>query len=243
MKINTAHCFFEQSGTFKNEFIKLGYKAYDYDIQNIFQQTDFVVDLFIEIDNAFNNKPSVFDFVVADDIIIAFFPCIHFCDSKTLLFKGVHISQKCWSLDKIMEKNIELSKLRQIYFELLLKLVCVAARRKLPLIVENPWNNSGQTFLQNNFVKPSIIDKNRNIRGDFFVKPTAYWFFNCFPTSGFSYQKTCIPKIVYNVKDFHPVKTGCCSAARSMISSDYARNFICDFIIGKEQSFSQAVLF
>ena len=26
------HCFFEQSGTFKNEFKKLGYKAYDYDI-------------------------------------------------------------------------------------------------------------------------------------------------------------------------------------------------------------------
>jgi len=29
----TVHCFFEQSGTFKNEFIKLGYKAKDYDIQ------------------------------------------------------------------------------------------------------------------------------------------------------------------------------------------------------------------
>ena len=26
-----VHCFFEQSGTFKNEFIKLGYVAKDYD--------------------------------------------------------------------------------------------------------------------------------------------------------------------------------------------------------------------
>jgi hypothetical protein len=32
-KINKVHCFFEQSGTFKNEFKKLGYEAFDYDIQ------------------------------------------------------------------------------------------------------------------------------------------------------------------------------------------------------------------
>ena len=31
-----VHCFFEQSGTFKNEFKKLGYSALDYDIQNNF---------------------------------------------------------------------------------------------------------------------------------------------------------------------------------------------------------------
>lgn len=44
-----AHCLFEQSGTFKNEFKKLGYEAYDYDIQNEFGETDYVIDLFNEI--------------------------------------------------------------------------------------------------------------------------------------------------------------------------------------------------
>ena len=44
-----AHCFFEQSGTFKNEFKKLGYEAYDYDIQNEFGETDYIIDLFEEI--------------------------------------------------------------------------------------------------------------------------------------------------------------------------------------------------
>ena len=44
-----AHCLFEQSGTFKNEFKKLGIEAFDYDIQNEYGQTDFVVDLFAEI--------------------------------------------------------------------------------------------------------------------------------------------------------------------------------------------------
>lgn len=48
-----AHCLFEQSGTFKNEFIKLGIPAYDYDIQNNFGQTDFQIDLFAEIDKAY----------------------------------------------------------------------------------------------------------------------------------------------------------------------------------------------
>ena len=44
-----VHCLFEQSGTFKNEFRKLGIDAYDYDIQNEFNQTDYVIDLFKEI--------------------------------------------------------------------------------------------------------------------------------------------------------------------------------------------------
>lgn len=44
-----AHCLFEQSGTFKNEFKKLGIEAYDYDILNDFGQTDYQIDLFDEI--------------------------------------------------------------------------------------------------------------------------------------------------------------------------------------------------
>lgn len=46
-------CFFEQSGTFKNEFKKLGIDAVDVDIQNNFGQTDHVVDLFTEIETAY----------------------------------------------------------------------------------------------------------------------------------------------------------------------------------------------
>lgn len=49
-----VHCFFEQSGTFKNEFRKLGYKAEDYDIQNQFNETDNVVDLFKEIETCYD---------------------------------------------------------------------------------------------------------------------------------------------------------------------------------------------
>ena len=48
-----VHCFFEQSGTFKNEFKKLGIDAEDYDILNDFGQTDHIIDLFAEIDKAY----------------------------------------------------------------------------------------------------------------------------------------------------------------------------------------------
>ena len=48
-----VHCFFEQSGTFKNEFIKLGIPAEDYDIQDNFGQTDHTDDLFAAIETAY----------------------------------------------------------------------------------------------------------------------------------------------------------------------------------------------
>ena len=44
-----VHCFFEQSGTFKQEFIKLGIPAEDYDIQNNYGETDHIIDLFVAI--------------------------------------------------------------------------------------------------------------------------------------------------------------------------------------------------
>lgn len=67
------HCFFEQSGTFKNEFKKLGFKAYDYDILNDFGETDHVIDLFEEIENGYLGLSSIFDKLNDKDTIIAFF--------------------------------------------------------------------------------------------------------------------------------------------------------------------------
>ena len=56
-----AHCMFEQSGTFKREFQKLGIEAYDYDLQDEFGETDYKLDLFEEIRKAFEGWSSVFD--------------------------------------------------------------------------------------------------------------------------------------------------------------------------------------
>lgn len=237
-----VHCFFEQSGTFKNEFIKLGIPAEDYDIQNNFQQTDHVIDLFAEIENAYDNKESIFDNISKDDLIVAFFPCIHFCDAKVMMFKCTHISQKKWTLEKKMDKNIQFEKLRTLFFTNLMKLVSISGKLKQRLIIENPWNTSQMTFLQNNFPDPSIIDKNRSLRGDYYVKPTAYWFFNCDPTNGVTIQENKNPKIV-NKEHGTKHNTGQCDDKRSLISPDYARNFICDNILGKNQPNISKTLF
>lgn len=53
------HCFFEQSGTFKNEFKKIGYEAEDYDIQNDFGETDHVIDLFADVNKCYSGGKRV----------------------------------------------------------------------------------------------------------------------------------------------------------------------------------------
>ena len=237
-----VHCFFEQSGTFKNEFIKLGIPAEDYDIQNNFGQTDHQIDLFAEIENAYRGGQSVFDSITCDDLIMAFFPCIHFCDAKTLFFKGWHIAQRGWSLEKIMRENVEFSAEREKFFRLLMMLVAVCSMLGLRLIIENPYNTSGMTYLENNFPNPSVLDRNRMNRGDYFFKPTAYWFFGCEPTSTHeTFQRDKTQRTI--MKCHNSGERGLCSEERSMISPDYARNFICDFVIGKAQLGSQFLLF
>lgn len=73
-----VHCLFEQSGTFRDEFRKLGFEAYDYDIDNYFGKTDYQIDIFQEIQNAYQGNPSIFDSIADEDLVVAFFPCTRF---------------------------------------------------------------------------------------------------------------------------------------------------------------------
>lgn len=236
-----VHCFFEQSGVFKNEFIKLGIPAQDYDIQNNFGETDNVIDLFSEIEKAYEGgEKSVFDLITCDDLVIAFFPCIFFCESNTINFRLDAYNYRKLSVRGATEKILERSKSRDYFFRLATKMVCVAIERKIRMIIENPY--SSQSYMCNNFIiPPSVIDKNRTLRGDYFVKPTAYWFVNCEHANGFSLQKDKEIRIIRKSKSAG--KQGLCSEERSMISPDYARNFINDFILGRTSEYSQLTLF
>lgn len=235
-----VHCLFEQSGTFKNEFKKLGYDAYDYDIQNNFGETDYMIDLFSEIEKAYDDRPSIFDGITSNDLIMAFFPCIYFCAMSQVdmyfTAKNYRKMSQRQKTDIILERN----KNREMFYRYAVKMISVCIMRNMPIIMENPW--SEQTFLKNNFIaKPSLIDNNRMLRGDYFKKPTAYWYFGCEPTYGVSYQEPKEKKSVARCRK-NPT-AGMCSEERSMISPDYARNFICDFILGKKQDITQLTLF
>lgn len=218
----------------------MGYDAYDYDIQNNFGETDYVIDLFSEIENAYDDKPSIFENMTSNDLVLAFFPCIYFCAMSQMSFSFGCTNYRTLTQREKTDKILERSANREKFFRLSVKMISVCIMRNIRIIMENPW--AMQTFLKSNFVAPpSLIDNDRSLRGDFFKKPTAYWFFGCEPTYGTSYHRNKTVKRVLDCK--HGVKAGICSEERSMISPDYARNFICDFILGKKQEMQQLSLF
>ena len=134
---------------------------------------------------------------------------------------------------KKINKILERDKKRLEYYERLIKFCAICMEKGIRMIFENPY--TAPHYLTNNFLKPpAVIDTNRMERGDYYRKPTAYWYFNCEPTHGQSYQHDKTQKIIMEAKSAG--HAGLCSEDRSMISPDYARNFICDFIIGKQQT-------
>lgn len=276
MEINgMVHCFFEQSGTFKNEFLKLGIPAEDYDIQNNFGETDHVIDLFAEIETAYEGGISVFDSITCDDLIMNFFPCIKFCSVMEQIQHEDFYDASQRKRNDFGTKDYYVNKWKVLrkfsqerfhFYDLALKMTAVCQIKGLRMIMENPWHPTNFT---NHFwfMRTTLIDKDRTRRGDYFRKPTAYWFVNCENTFGWSYQPTPTCKIktitagsgasrtARAKKDImtkeehrdkfkgHESKTGLCDEERSLISPDYARNFICDFILGKPQKHSQLSIF
>lgn len=119
MKINQVFCLFEQSGTFKNEFIKLGVPAEDYDILNDFGQTEHVVDLFSEIDKAYDGKPSMFDEIGEADLVFAFFPCTRFEAKIPLAFRGERHGMENMSDVRKLEQSMKLhEELHELYMRI-----------------------------------------------------------------------------------------------------------------------------
>lgn len=230
---DTVWCCFEQSGTFKKEFIKLGYDAVDADIQNNFGETDYIIDLFAEIEKAYDHKESIFDEMSPDGLVLSFFPCIYFCQASMSAFCYTYNNYSKMDVRQKTDVILERSKNREYFYSLLIKLFCVVQERNLRMIVENPYSGQHYLVLPQNFVMPpTFIDHDRTRRGDYFKKPTAYWFVNCEPTHGETLRSPKERKTVFTAKSAS--RAGLCSEERSLISPEYARNFILDFVIGKE---------
>lgn len=219
-----VHCLFEQSGTFKNEFRKFGIEAYDYDILNDFGETDRVVDLFGEIRGGYNGEPSLFDAITEDDLIMAFFPCTRFEDQIVMGFQGCLNQMKNWTDEKRLEYDLRLHEELSELYELITKMALIAIRRGLPMIIENPAGT--QHYLTRYWgIKPALIDKNRLLRGDYYKKPTQYWFINCEPQHNFIFE----PMIYHEGRK--PIEYTHDKVERSMISKEYANRFIREQIL------------
>ena len=227
-----AWCLFEQSGTFKNEFKKLGINAFDVDIQNEFGQTDFIVDIFDEINRAYEGGQSMFDKIVNDDVVLAFFPCTRFECQVKLFFSGDANQQK--NHDDIQKLECALKmhdELHELYV-LICKLFVVAIKKGIQMVVENPANQPH--YLTSYFpIKPAMIDKDRSANGDYYKKPTQYWFINCKPQTNMlleSYEWRS--PITWSSPSINGKSR---TTSRSMIHPSYARRFIYNYILTKEQ--------
>lgn len=217
-----CHCLFEQSGTFKNEFRKLGFTAYDYDIRDDFRQTDYRIDLFREINNAYVHSRSIFDRFKKEDLVLAFFPCVRFSKQISMHIRGYAYGVRDWSDDRKLEYSMHLVEEVSDMYNLLCKLFIICITRGLMLIVENP--SEGDAFLNRYFpIPPTIVDMDRRKFGDKFKKPTQYWFINLKPKNNINFE-ICEPKNGGWVT-LQP------TIERSMIDSDYANRFIRDFIV------------
>lgn len=186
---------------------------------------------------------SVFDSMTCKDLILAFFPCIYFETIQLTFFALVSKNMEGLSDKEKIDYAMDRLDKRSIYHKLLYKMYGVCKVRGLRLIIENPATPPNYLITGQNFPSPTFIDNNRMMRGDYMVKPTAYWFINAEPTHGYTEQLDKLKEKKTHMTSRASKVAGLCSEERSMISPDYARNFICDFIIGKEQIGTQLSMF
>lgn len=225
------HCFFEQSGTFKNEFKKLGFEAEDYDILNDFNETDHIMDLYSEINRAFEGEDSIFDKInPATDQIIAFFPCVRFEAQIIMKFNGSSWDMQqrpdIWTDEKKLEYSMRLHEELHDLYMIISKFALVCYRKGIRCIIENPYHETH--YLWRYWpIRPKLIDRDRHALGDYYTKPTQYFFINREPSYNFIFEGVDIKK-----KKTINRET---KVERSMISPDYANRFIREYILSKEE--------
>lgn len=236
MKINKVYCLFEQSGTFKKAFEEMGIKAEDYDILNDFGQTDHQIDLFAEIDKAYEGQPSMFDEIEDMDLVLAFFPCTRFECQIQMMFRGDANQQRNWSDAQKLETSMKLHEELHRLYMLICKLFTISIRGGWRLIVENPYNPPH--YLTMYFpIKPKVVIKDRNAEGDYYKKPTQFFFINCEPEQNIVMEPIEYIKQIRieflnqeNCVDSNYTK----QVQRSLIHPQFVERFIKTYILDKE---------
>lgn len=183
----------------------------------------------------YQGEPSLFDKISPDDLIFAFFPCIRFENQIMLWFRGQSASQKKWSLEEKCEFDMNLLKEVSLMYDLVNKMFIICMRKGLKLVMENPY--SEEHFLRRYWCySPAIIDRDRRDNGDYFKKPTQYWFLNCKPQNNLVFEP--IRYVGIHTKWEHRTMNDYCitgasniKTARSMIHPQYADRFIRQYIL------------
>lgn len=116
------------------------------------------------------------------------------------------------------------------------KLAIVILKKGLKMIFENPY--SEQHYLTRYWcIKPKVIDRDRRESGDYFKKPTQYFFIGVEPKNNFileplDYVEPLQINNLWGTKHEDVV-------LRSKIHPQYANRFIKKYLIDYEQDFSK----
>ena len=147
-----VYCLFEQTGIFKNAFKRRGIAAKDIDIESFLGETDWIFDIYDQIDFYGIREYSIFDHFTPDDLLIAFFPYDYFCAISQCQYRirsGLLDPKK---MDQIIHKT-------ENYIRLL-KLYKICLEKNLRLIVDKPktYRFLNCSPLQNDKVKRKPIE-------------------------------------------------------------------------------------
>ena len=114
------------------------------------------------------------------------------------MFQGTQYQLKNKSDKEKLEYNLELHNELHYLYTIITKMVLVCMNKNIPLIIENPY--SMEHYLTRYWsLKPSVIDKDRTLRGDHYKKPTQYWFINREPSNNFIFE----PMVLNEHKQVH----------------------------------------
>lgn len=156
-----------------------------------------------------------------------------------LQFRGQKFGMDKWTYTQKMRHCMKLQHELTDMYDLVNMMFITCDNKGLRLIMENPF--SEEHYLRRYWCyPPSIIDRDRRERGDYFAKPTQYWFLNCEPEYNMLFEVTdyhgieCKDPIeMMNSKHIKDAmgKDISTKVARSMIHPDYANRFIREFIL------------
>jgi hypothetical protein len=155
-----------------------------------------------------------------------------------LHFRGQANTIRGWPYKKKMEYDMKLMEELKENYDLVNKMFIICMDKGLKLIMENPY--SEEHFLRRYWCyPPAIIDRDRRKNGDYYKKPTQYFFLNIEPKGNMVF-KTMTDNAM-NVtdanrqmrkKDWEHFANNR-QQARSMIHPEYANRFIREQILGE----------
>ena len=167
-----------------------------------------------------------------DDVLMAFFPCTRFEAKIPLAFRGDAYQQQKWTDKQKLEYAIELHKELHRNYLLISWLVIIALDRGLKLIIENPYTKPH--YLTTYWcIKPKIIDKDRTDRGDYYKKPTQFFFINAEPCNNII-MEMLEPTEFRTIESVKAKDGKSRETIRSEIHPQYANRFIREHILDRD---------